>query len=141
MKTITKEDLLKLRPCCGGHQLRRVAGERTHWSALDILARKGVPQEDRLWVVLREELIDGRLLYKFAKRTARRRLKELKPILTRQSWVAIKRTPRTLIRQSDHIRCKDYVIFVRGYYDLDDGEYKRQVIDPSENPVQNKGER
>jgi len=41
-----------------------------NWSALDILALADVPTSDRLWSVLREELIPAELLHEFACRCA-----------------------------------------------------------------------
>jgi hypothetical protein len=72
MKTITVEQFMKLRPCDDypEERIREIAGDKTDWSALDILALKDVPAKDRLWAVLREDLIDAAILHEFACRCA-----------------------------------------------------------------------
>lgn len=75
MKTITYEEFMSWRPCWletpeGREKLRYYAKKRKRWSALDILNLNRVPADDRLWVVLREELIDAPILHEFACRCA-----------------------------------------------------------------------
>ena len=83
MKTITYEDFVRFNPCwltdeeeCNKHasQLAGYRAMRDEWSALDILRLDEVDAEDRLWLVLREELIDAPILHEFACRCADRAL-------------------------------------------------------------------
>jgi hypothetical protein len=66
MKTITVEQLLKYGPCYNEETIRDLAGDKKEWTALEILALNHVPAQDRLWVVLREELVDAPILHEFA---------------------------------------------------------------------------
>ena len=79
MKTITYEDFVSFNPCWltddeeldeHADQLAGYRAMRDEWSALDILRLDEVDAEDRLWLVLREELIDAPILHKFACRCA-----------------------------------------------------------------------
>ena len=81
MKTITYEDFVSFKPCWltddeerdeHADQLARYRKMRNKWSALDILRLDDVDAEDRLWLVLREELIDAPILHEFACRCAER---------------------------------------------------------------------
>jgi hypothetical protein len=76
VKTITVEQFLSFKLCedYPEKRIREIAGDKKEWSAIDILAREDVPAEDRLWVVLREELIDGPILHEFMCRIAERHL-------------------------------------------------------------------
>lgn len=83
MKTITYEDFVSFEPCWltddgtrikHASQLARYRKMRDEWSALDILRLDEVDAEDRLWLVLREELIDAPILHEFACRCAERAL-------------------------------------------------------------------
>lgn len=67
MKTVTYDQLLKFDLC---EKLERYAPLKPKWSASDILALKDVPSKDKLWAVLREELIDAPILHEFACRCA-----------------------------------------------------------------------
>jgi hypothetical protein len=75
MKTVTYEQFLAFRPCYSEERLKKIAGCKQHWSALDILKLDGIPAHDRLWAVLREELIDAPILHEFACRCAENALK------------------------------------------------------------------
>ena len=66
MKTVTIEEFVKFDPCYTEDQLKAIAGDKKEWSALDILNLDKVPATDKLWAVLREELIDARILHEFA---------------------------------------------------------------------------
>ena len=75
MKTITYEDFVSFNPCWltddeerdeHADQLAGYRAMRDEWSALDILRLDEVDAEDRLWLVLREELIDAPILHEFA---------------------------------------------------------------------------
>lgn len=81
MKTITYEDFVSFKPCWliyaeerdkHAEQLARYRKMRDEWSAIDILRLDEVDAEDRLWLVLREELIDAPILHEFACRCADR---------------------------------------------------------------------
>lgn len=71
MKSITYEEFLKFKPCWlktegGAARLKKIGARKERWTALDILALDDVDAEDKLWAVLREELIDARILHEFA---------------------------------------------------------------------------
>ena len=71
MKSITYEEFLKFKPCWlktegGSARLKKIGARKERWTALDILALDDVSAEDKLWAVLREELIDARILHEFA---------------------------------------------------------------------------
>ena len=79
MKTITYDDFVEFEPCWlenerttekHAEQLERYREMRDEWTALDILRLDEVDPEDRLWLVLREELIDASILHEFACRCA-----------------------------------------------------------------------
>ena len=83
MKTITYEDFVSFKPCWltddeerdeHADQLAGYRAMRDEWSALDILRLDEVDAKDRLWLVLREELIDAPILHEFACRCADRAL-------------------------------------------------------------------
>lgn len=71
MNSITYEEFLKFNPCWlkteeGAARLKEIGARKERWTALDILALDDVSAEDKLWAVLREELIDARILHEFA---------------------------------------------------------------------------
>ena len=83
MKTITYEDFVRFNPCWltddeerdeHADQLAGYRAMRDEWSALDILRLDEIDAEDRLWLILREELIDAPILHEFACRCAERAL-------------------------------------------------------------------
>lgn len=73
MKTITYQDIMSWSPCYDP-VARGLCTPDWSGTALDILRAEHIPAEDRLWVVLREELIDPRALRLFAVWCARRAL-------------------------------------------------------------------
>lgn len=86
MKTITYEDFVSFNPCWliddeerdkHAEQLSGYRAIRDEWSAIDILRLDEVDAEDRLWLVLREELIDAPILHEFACRCAERALSRI----------------------------------------------------------------
>ena len=86
MKTITYEDFVSFNPCWltdeeerneHADQLARYRAMRDKWSAIDILRLDEVDAKDRLWLVLREELIDAPILHEFACRCAERALSRI----------------------------------------------------------------
>ena len=77
MKTVTYEQFLEFKPCWlndenGRLRLKRYAKKQENWSALGILKLNRVSAKDRLWAVLREELINAPILHEFACRCAER---------------------------------------------------------------------
>lgn len=94
MNSITYEEFLEFEPCWlkteeGAVQLKKIGVRKERWTALDILALDDVSAEDRLWAVLREELIDARILHKFACWCAEDALSHVENADER-SWNAIK---------------------------------------------------
>ena len=79
MKTVTVEQFLTFNPCYGEDRIRRIAERtgKTEFTALDILAIPRIPDKDRLWAVLREELIDAPIMHEFACRCAERALSKV----------------------------------------------------------------
>ena len=63
MKSITYEEFLKFRPCYLHDPEKKalmdsIARRQERWTALDILELEEIPDDDKLWAVLREELIE-----------------------------------------------------------------------------------
>jgi len=72
MKQITIPMLRRLRPC---YDPTKYAEESWAGTALDVLGAEHIPPENRLWVILREAVIDARILRLFAVWCAREALK------------------------------------------------------------------
>lgn len=94
MKSITYEGFLKFNPCWlkteeGAVRLKKIGAQKERWTALDILALDDVDAENKLWAVLREELIDARILHEFACWCAEDALNHVENADER-SWNAIK---------------------------------------------------
>ena len=94
MKSITYEEFLEFKPCWlktegGAARLKKIGARKERWTALDILALDDVDAEDKLWAVLREELIDVRILHEFACWCAEDALSHVENADER-SWNAIK---------------------------------------------------
>jgi hypothetical protein len=71
MKTVTVDDVLTWGPCHSEAKVRELAaqlGER--FDALDVLRASHITAEDRLWTVLRPEMIDEPTLHEYACRSA-----------------------------------------------------------------------
>lgn len=66
MLKATIEELLNWHPCYKDDEICVLAGGATEFTALDVLKRDDITEKDRLWVVLRPQLIDKRLLRIFA---------------------------------------------------------------------------
>ena len=83
MKTVTIADVLSFKPCWENARKRMgkiaAAYNRQNWTALDVLRmpEKLVSNTDKLWLVLREELIDAPVLHEFACRCAERALSRI----------------------------------------------------------------
>ena len=83
MKTVTVEQFKGFRPCwlesaAGRARFRAIAAIRDEWTAVDILDLPGVSAEDKLWSVLRPELIDEATMHEFACRCAEQALARAK---------------------------------------------------------------
>ncbi len=74
MKTFTIDDIREWSPC---YDPMRYLPEGWRGTAVEVLARKDIPAEDRAWVVLREELLDKKTLRLFAVWCGREALKTL----------------------------------------------------------------
>ena len=79
MKSITYEEFLEFDPCYLRNREKKalmdsIARRKERWTALDILGLEEIPDEDKFWCVLREELIDEQTLHKFACACAERAL-------------------------------------------------------------------
>ena len=121
MKTITYEDFKRFNPCWlanyeerkeHAEQLARYRKMRDEWSALDILRLDEVSAEDRLWLVLREELIDAPIMHEFACRCAERALSGVKnpdkrsiaAIEAKRKWMRGECSYEELVAASDAAR-------------------------------------
>ncbi len=117
MKKITYKQFLEFEPCYledpGKRELMdSIAARRGRWSALDILALDEIPPADRLWAVLREELIDAPILHEFACRCAERALsrienpdpRSLRVIEVKRAWLRGKATDEELAAAQDAAR-------------------------------------
>ena len=79
MKTVTVEQFMTFNPCSkyDENTIKKIAGRKKRWSALDVLKLDFIPAQDRLWAVLREEFIDVPILHEFACRCAEGVLKQM----------------------------------------------------------------
>ena len=82
MKSVTLEEFKKFGPCWlkneeDAKKLEEIGRRKEQWTALDILdlPDEEVSSSDKLWAVLREELIDASVLHEFACRCAEEALK------------------------------------------------------------------
>ena len=82
MKSVTLEEFKKFGPCWledkeDAKKLEEIGRRKEQWTALDILdlPDEEVSAADKLWAVLREELIDAPVLHEFACRCAEEALK------------------------------------------------------------------
>jgi hypothetical protein len=75
MKIVTVDEFLATRDTCySEEEIRAIAGDKKEWTALDVLALKDIPAEDRLFVVLDESFIDAPALHEFSCVVAERAL-------------------------------------------------------------------
>ena len=79
MKSITYEEFLEFDPCYLRNPEQKalmdsIARRQEKWTALDILGLEEIPDEDKLWCVLRGEVIDPKTLHGFACACAERAL-------------------------------------------------------------------
>ena len=89
MKTATVVDVMSWGPCkeyTPGRIIKLFAG-RESVSALDILDMD-IPAKDKLWAVLREDMIDAKALHTFACDVAENALKRSN-VTDKRSWNAI----------------------------------------------------
>ena len=82
MKSITYEEFLEFGPCYLDDPKEKalmdsIAQRQDRWTALDILELEEIPDEDKLWCVLREELIEPEKLHEFACVCAERALRRV----------------------------------------------------------------
>ena len=82
MKTITYEEFLEFGPCYLDDPKEKalmdsIAQRQDRWTALDILELEEIPDADKLWCVLREELIEPEKLQEFVCRCAERALSRI----------------------------------------------------------------
>ena len=83
MKTITLEKFKTFDPCWmkteeGREKLEEIGRKKERWTALGILELEEVSTKDKLWAVLREELIEAPVLHEFACRCVEEALKLVK---------------------------------------------------------------
>jgi len=104
MKKVTIDKFLEFNPCYSEKEIRKIAGEKNEWTALDVLNLKQIPPEDRLWAVLREEFIEAPILHEFACRCAERALsmvenpdpRSLQAINAKRAWLRVEITDKEL---------------------------------------------
>ena len=82
MKSITYEEFLEFGPCYLDDPKEKalmdsIAQRQDRWTALDILELEEIPDEDKLWAVLREKLIEPEKVHEFACRCAERTLRRV----------------------------------------------------------------
>lgn len=70
MKTITIDEFLGFGPCWDEKDFVPYRKMQEQWSALDILRLPDVSDQDKLWAVLRPELVSDDILHEFACRCA-----------------------------------------------------------------------
>ena len=82
MKSVTYDQVLNWNPCWletaeGKNKLEEIGKRRERWTVWDVLElpESEVSKEDKMWAVLREELIDAPVLHEFACRCAEEALK------------------------------------------------------------------
>ena len=107
---VTFSEFLKFEPCWqdderGRRRLRYYAHKLGGSAdALEILALRRIPAEDRLWAVLREEFIPDRILHEFACRCAEDALsridnpdpRSINAIVVKRRWIAGEATDEEL---------------------------------------------
>lgn len=91
---MTVEQFLELKPCYGEVRIRLLAEQanKSDFTAADILAIPRIPNRDRLWAVLREELLSDLVLHEFACRCAEHALNRFDPrsfanIAVKRAWM------------------------------------------------------
>lgn len=115
MKSIMYSDFLKFDPCYLHNPTMKpvmedIAARKDAWTAIDILELEDIPYEDRLWAVLREELIDPQTLHAFACVCAERIVeREAKPspgnvaaINAKRAWLRGEITEEKLVYESSY---------------------------------------
>ena len=111
MKTVTVEQFMKFNPCYDEARIMEIAGDKTEWTALDVLALD-ISSEDKLWAVLREEFIDAPIMHEFACLCAEEALKlvdnpdprSVAAIETKRRWLEGKATSEELDAARDAAR-------------------------------------
>ncbi len=71
MKTITVDEFISFGPCwlkdeASRRKIKHYAAIKNEWSALDILELEGVDADEKLWLVLRPELLSDTIIREFS---------------------------------------------------------------------------
>jgi hypothetical protein len=88
-KTITLEQVLSLNPCYSKEKILEVSEDKTELTIGEIIDLRFVPAEDKLWLLLREEIIPARTLHEFALWCAETALTKAN-VTDERSWNALK---------------------------------------------------
>ena len=92
MRTVTIEQFMEFDPCYSKDKIKKIAGDKAEWTALDVLRLDVVPASDRLWAVLREDFVDAPIMHEFACRCAEKALSRVeKPDPRSVEAIAVKR--------------------------------------------------
>lgn len=65
-KVVTLEQVLSLNPCYSKEKILEVSEGKTELTIGEIIDLRFVPAKDKLWLLLREEIIPARTLHEFA---------------------------------------------------------------------------
>ena len=108
-KTVDYDTFVSWGPCWletaeGRRRLRYYAKKKERWTALDILKLRAESAEDKLWAVLRQELLDDDVLSEFACRCAERALsrveypdpRSIAAIAAKRAWMRGEKTAEDL---------------------------------------------
>ena len=102
MKSVTYDQVLSWNPCWlgteeGKNKLEEIGKRRERWTVWDVLElpESEVSKEDKMWAVLREELIDAPVLHEFACRCAEEALKlvdnpDPRSVAAKDRWLLVK---------------------------------------------------
>jgi hypothetical protein len=66
MKTVTVEQALAFGWCYSEEKIRALAGDKTEWTALDVLRLTSIPAKDRQYAVLSPEFLEDNIMHEFA---------------------------------------------------------------------------
>ena len=72
--SLTVEEFIRIAGPCNVDRVRAIGGAKTRWTAIDVLSLSGVSAEDRLWAVMRPELMTAKIVLVFASDCALRAL-------------------------------------------------------------------
>lgn len=88
-KTITLEQVMSWKPCYDREKILRLSRGKTEMTIGEIIDLRFVPAEDKLWLLLKEEIIPARTLHEFAIWCAETALNRAK-VTDERSWNALK---------------------------------------------------